>query len=245
MTVFQIRALKRDEDKEKGSKLRAKGEIPAIFYRKNTQSIPLKLKQKDVNALLKAPKGLVRIQMDNNQTVLAVAKEVQLEPVGNHPLHIQFEGIKEGEAFHISLPIKIEHDKNCDWEKNKGQCIQKISHLNVELLPKDMPDAIHVNVDNLNIGDTLTVEDLKFKGIKFLDNPHTEVLSITYTRVMDLGVQPAAATEITAVADSETPATNSPAAPGPNAPHHPHTPTTQIPPNTHTHTHNHTKAGKH
>jgi large subunit ribosomal protein L25 len=185
MTISNLKAKRRGSDAPSSKRLRIEGEIPAIYYNKQHQSIPLKIAQKDLDHLLKGPLGPIRLTLENNETLLVVAKEIQKDPVGRRPIHMTFEGIKEGEAFHITLPIKLDYDENCGWMKEKGTAELRISKLNVEVLPKEMPEAIHININQLAIGDMLTVEDLKIRGVKFLDNPHLEVVSIVYRQIVE------------------------------------------------------------
>ena len=167
MAIVQLKAKKRPPHSPSSKRLRLEGEIPAIYYDKEHHSIPLKISQKDVDQFMKGPMGPVRLTLDNNEVLLVVAKEVQRDHLGKKPIHMTFEGIKEGETFHIHLPIKLDYDENCGWMKENGVAELRVSKLHVEVLPKEMPEAIHININHLKIGDQLMVEDLKIRGIKF------------------------------------------------------------------------------
>lgn len=185
MAIFGLHTRKREAKKTVSTKqLRIQGEIPAIYYRKDAPSVSLLILQKEMEALLKTSSHLVRLDIEGDKSVLAVFKEVQRDPVTQKALHMSFEGIKEGEMIHVSLPVKLDFKENCQWMKEHGRLMQKVFHLHVEVQPHKMPELITIDINHLHVGSTLHISDLKVPGMKFLDNSHTEVVNIAHFKII-------------------------------------------------------------
>jgi len=73
----------------------------------------------------------------------------------------------------------------------EGGLLQESMHkLNVECLPKNIPQSLEIDVTELNIGDTIHVADLNFENITILNPEDTIVVSVVLPKV-EKEVEPA------------------------------------------------------
>jgi large subunit ribosomal protein L25 len=106
--------------------------------------------------------------------------------------------------------------------KQGGRLITKVRKVKVRALPSSLPDSITLSVDNLLIGDSIRIGDLKQDGVTFLDSPNNIIVGVRVTRAV-VEETPAAVAATTAAgaapaAAGAAPAAGAKAAPGAAAP---------------------------
>ena len=96
-----------------------------------------------------------------------------------HILHADFIAIAKGAKVHVAVPIHFEHEEQC-LGKKAGGVIDHLTTIDVEVLPKNIPDEILVDIANLEIGGSIHLSDIKLpKGItliKPVDENHNPIL---------------------------------------------------------------------
>ena len=177
-------------------KLKRQGAVPAVIYGAKTEAQPLQIAARDIENLLAHAVGeniLVELEIDSDgqkSTRAALIHEVQHEPVGGHIVHIDFQAVNMNEVIRASIPI--EPSGEATGVKNFGGILeQSLRSLEVECLPKDLPDIITVDVSALNVGDSLHVKDLPLSsGVTALEDADLTVFLVAAPTVVE---EPAAA----------------------------------------------------
>ena len=183
MAQTQLKAEVRKEiAKNEGNKLRRQGIIPAILYGKKEKSIPLKINEKDFHQVLSTEAENIVIALkikDENKisTKTVVLKETQHHPVSKNLLHIDFHTISLKEKLTTHIPLMVTGES--PGVKTGGILEHLLWEIEVECLPTQIPEDIKVDISLLNIGDSISVRDLKPpEGVKILDDPEKMVLII-------------------------------------------------------------------
>src|SRR5512137_1292274 len=89
-------AIREGIGKEKAKKLRAKGQIPAIFYGPRSQTIPLVIDSKELVKVLQTEAGEnVLIDLDirkgtQSDRKVVMLKDIQIDPLQRKTLHTDF-----------------------------------------------------------------------------------------------------------------------------------------------------------
>ena len=177
-TVFTLHAKGR-EDSGKGASRRLRrlaGEIPAIVYggKKDPQS--LTLIHKDVLKALENEayySHIISLDVDGKSQDV-VLKDVQRHPAKTVILHLDFLRINKTTALTIRVPLHFINEDNCVGVKKEGGIISHtMSELEVQCLPKDLPEFIEVDVSELALGSTLHISDIKLpKGVESVALSH-------------------------------------------------------------------------
>ena len=90
---------------------------------------------------------------------LALIQEVQHHPLKGSVLHVDFHAVKTDENLTAEIPVEPIGEAN--GVKNFGGLLeQSMRTVEVECLPRDLPEIIRVDVSALNIGDSIHVKDL-------------------------------------------------------------------------------------
>ncbi len=177
MTEEIILNVKRRTPSTKGelNRLRKEGYVPGVFYYKDVEgsqyfSVPFSSLKKLVYT---TETHMVKLLFDDGQEYQAVMKEVQFDPLSEQVLHVDFQGVKFGETITVQVPVV--HVGQSIGLKEGGLLTQFIHKLDIECLPRQIPEKLEVDITDMKIGDTLHVRDLSFENVKIL-NPKDSII---------------------------------------------------------------------
>jgi large subunit ribosomal protein L25 len=170
-------------------KLRRQEIVPASICAKGETSQLVQVDKKEITKLLANATSehvLVDLEIaDGSKTTnrLALIQEVQHHAVRRDVIHVDFHAVRADEKLHAAIPIEPIGEPN--GVKNFGGVMDIAIHeLDVECLPKDLPDIIRVDVTELNIGQSIHVRDLQLPaGVVAKANPELTVVSVSAPRV--------------------------------------------------------------
>lgn len=195
------------ETKGKGAarKLRAGGRVPAVLYGRGQESRSLSLDPHALQKLLHASDaGMntlidLRISGGDGPERVVLVKEIQRDPVRGHPLHVDLYQVDLAASVEVSVPIHL-MGRPQGVELRDGILDHSLRELEIECLPRAIPESIEVEVSALDIGDSIHVRDLTLPaGVTLRSDPDLSVASVVAARV----VEEAAAA---AVVEGEVPA---------------------------------------
>lgn len=166
--------------KNASRRIRQEGMIPAILYGAGTVSIPLTLNKKDVFAILKAETGentIFRISF-NSETRNTMIKELQKDPVTDEILHADLIQIVMDNVISVSVPIVLVGE--AVGVKAEGGFVDFVTReVEIECLPKNIPEQLEIDISSLHLHQSLKVEDLSSPGeITLVTDPNTVVVLI-------------------------------------------------------------------
>lgn len=178
-------------------KLKALGSVPAVIYGAKHEAQNLQVSRRDMSALLSHASGeniLVELEIagDKAENRLALVQEVQHSPVGGDILHVDFHAVSMDEK--ITADVPLEPVGIAEGVKTFGGLLeQSLRSLEVECLPKDLPDRIDVDVTRLNIGDAVHVREIKLpEGVTTRIQPDLTAFSVMAPTVEEEPVAAAA-----------------------------------------------------
>ena len=167
--------------------LRRDGKIPAILYGPDTQPILLSIQTHDFELLLKdynVSQMVLDLVVKNGKTIKksVMVKELQTHPVSHSLLHVDFYEISMTRKIKVNVPV-VTTGKSAGEEL--GGVVQIIRReLEVLCLPGEIPDSITVDITELEIGDSLHVEDINLEGdIEIPAEVNFTVLTVTSPKV--------------------------------------------------------------
>lgn len=175
METVVIEAQKREERGKKLKGLRNQGLIPAVVYGKKFKSLPIVIDRKTFEKRILASgagkNALISLKMTGAKEVSVITNAIQRDPLTDDILHIDFTHIVMDEAIKTRVPIELV-GLPIGVKETGGVLIHGLREVEVECLPKDIPDKFSIDVSELNIGDSLHVSDLtQVAKVKVLANP--------------------------------------------------------------------------
>ena len=162
MELIELNAKTR-EGKGKGAarKLRAVNAIPAIVYGAKVDPLKLSVDIPTFDKIIRdnGSSGLFfDLTIDGGDKKMVMLKEIQMDPFGLKYLHVDFHEIDMDHKVSVSVPVETEGVAAGVKEGGMLQIIRR--DLDVLCKPKDTPESISIDISNLEIGDSVHVEDI-------------------------------------------------------------------------------------
>lgn len=180
----KILKAKKREITTKGAinQLRKSGFVPGIYYSKGKDQITFSVEEVALNKLVfTSETSIIQLSFDGEEQLGCVIKDVQFDPVTDKVVHFDVQGVTLGELLQIELPISL---IGTSAGVKDGGILQELTHkLDVECLPRDIPQHIEIDISGLKVGESIHVRDLSFENIKILNNEDTVIVSIVHPKI--------------------------------------------------------------
>ncbi|MEM6279856.1 MAG: 50S ribosomal protein L25 [Verrucomicrobiota bacterium] len=163
-TQETLQAEKREVKGTTASKrLRRSGIVPAVIYGSDQREYTIQLNSKsfyDVAKKQASQNFIVNLEIEGakEKTKLAIVQDIQRDPLTGSLIHVDFRAVNENDTIHATIPIFLEGEPA--GVKAGGLLEQVLREIEVFCRPGDLPEAIHNQVTELEIGDSLKVKDL-------------------------------------------------------------------------------------
>ena len=161
--------------------LRRQGKLPAVIYGHHLQPVAITLDARETSRLIAGitPSHLITIQVGKEKHTVLV-REKQRHPVQGVLLHIDFLAVSMTEKLRANIFIELVGDAPAVKEFD-GLLVTGVEEVEVECLPKDLPERIQVDISGLRqIGDSLHVRDIQFSSaVDILTDPGEMVVLVT------------------------------------------------------------------
>lgn len=199
---------------KKVKQLRREGMVPAVVYGSEVEATPVMASAVAAEkAWREAGKHhVVELTLDG-KTRLALIKSADLEPVKRRLRHLSLHVVKQNEKVQTEVPIKVEGEGETPAEKAGLVVLKTIETVDVEALPKNLPDFVQVPGERLvAAGDHLTVSDIiGQEGVTVLSEPGQIVVTVYEPSALAAANEAAAGeatdeSEVAAENGAETPA---------------------------------------
>ena len=153
-------------------RLRRAGRVPAIVYGGEAQPLNIELDHNEIYHALRKEAfhaSILDMELDGkSQSVLLRA--VQWHPYKQLVLHIDFQRVDATHAITTKVPLHFINGENSPAVKVGHALISHVqSELEITCLPADLPQAIEVDLSNLEAGAILHLADIQLpKGVTFV-----------------------------------------------------------------------------
>ncbi len=190
MSTLKITAEEREHTgKGVARKMRQAGRIPAVLYGQGHDGVSLSLDSYELNQLLSTTGARTSVlelevkgsERSGSQNVLI--KEVQKHPYKDLILHMDLLEIAMDEVISVMVPIEIVGTAK-GVKLDGGILEMKRRELEIVCLPNIIPDSITFDVSELEIGDTIHVEELTVAdGITIPHDTNFTILTVVAAAV--------------------------------------------------------------
>ena len=161
--IVQFKVEKREKSGTGNSReLRSKNHIPGIVYGEKKDPILISLDEKILKINIQ-DSGFFSKQCElhlGGETLKVLPKDVQLHPVKESILHIDFLRVGENTTVTLYVPVKFINENSCPGLK-QGGVINTVRH-EVELKTpvSKIPEFLEANLDGLEIGDSIHISSI-------------------------------------------------------------------------------------
>lgn len=178
-------------------RLRKQGYIPAIVYGHKQESIPVAIHLHEFEHLMHQGAHLFELDIEGHKETVLL-KHIQYNYLGTEPIHVDLTRVDLTERVSVMVPIVLRG--TAKGVKEGGILQQMLTDIEIECFVADIPDAIKVDISELEKGSSLHAKDIKLpENIKLITDPEAVVAIITEPVEEEI----AEAAEETAAAASE------------------------------------------
>jgi len=193
MEKTTLKASERKEfNKSAVRKIRKEGKVPGVFYSKHNPPLHINVADTAINPLIFTSKThLISLEIEGQEERDCIIKDVQFDPVTDKVIHFDLFGLTKGEKIKLEVPVQL---VGTPIGVKEGGIIQQVMHkLEVECLPRNIPEHIVIDVTELKLGDSIHIGNLQFEDIEFIDPNETLIVQVTHAKIKE-EVAPAAET---------------------------------------------------
>jgi large subunit ribosomal protein L25 len=178
-TVLQ--AKKRESGKRSTlSQLRKDGQLAAVIYGYQTESLPISLDYKETAKAVQrlGYTSIFKIEIEGKQ-LNAVLTDIQRDALKGHVKHVDFLAVNMKEELEVEVPISLVGTSI--GVKDGGVITQPNHTVKVKVKPSDIPDSIEIDISKLAVGDTLSVGDVRdqFNNFTILQEDDYTLATVT------------------------------------------------------------------
>ena len=177
--AIQIDVKRRDRAGKGASRaLRRQGDIPAVLYGGKKPPEGLYLEERDVLRLLNTFGAYTRVidLMIEGKGVQALVRAIQLHPVTDRPLHVDFLRASKETVVRVMVPVHFVNEEACVALKRGGVLNVVRPQLEVQCSPLVIPEHISFDLAKADFGASIRVSQALDvpKGVKILAHGHEE-----------------------------------------------------------------------
>ncbi|HEU4801107.1 MAG TPA: 50S ribosomal protein L25 [Gemmatimonadales bacterium] len=164
--------------------LRQQGMVPAVIYGHGREPESLTLEAAALGKLLltATAASVLEVTVGSGAPVQALIREVQRNPVRQSEIvHLDLYEIHADETITVSVPVHLVG--TADGVRNFGGVLDHVlREVEIECLPRDLPEHIELDVTALGIGDSIHVRDISVPGAEVLQDGDLTVATVVAPR---------------------------------------------------------------
>lgn len=181
-------ALKAQSGRELGSsssrRLRREGRIPGVVYGLERDPLPVSVEYIEARNALTGDAGLnalLNLTIDGTDE-LCLVKDIQRHVVRDEVSHIDFIRVDPDADFELEVPLILIGESKAVANVS-GMVDQALFSVVISTKPTSIPNEIIVDISDMEVGDTIRVEDLQLpEGVKPAMSLEATVASAVVTR---------------------------------------------------------------
>lgn len=157
--------------------LRNEGFVPAVLYGFETDNKSIAVKERDVIMAVRevGRNGVVELDVEG-EVHNVVLHDFQKEVLRDNLTHIDFLAIDMDELLEVD--VFVNPVGKAAGESEGGVVEQPVREITIMVKPTAIPETFEVNIEALNIGDTITVGDIREEAPFEIVNEDEDVLVV-------------------------------------------------------------------
>lgn len=165
--------------KSESKRMRAEGNVPCVLYggKDQVHFYSPAILFKDL--IYTDQPRFVKLNIEGDEYD-AIMQDSQYHPVSEMILHVDFLLLNPSKKIKMNIPVQA--IGTSPGVQQGGKLITKLRMVSVRAFPKDMPEAIEVDITNLALGKSLRVSDLQAGKYEILNDPQISVISVDVPR---------------------------------------------------------------
>ncbi len=174
----------RKEGTRPSRRLRREGKIPAVVYGLDADPVAISVEWPDLRRCLTTdagPNALITLDIDG-ASHLSVVKDIQRHPTRRDVLHVDFLRVTEDQQIEVNVPVVLVGEAR-NVTMYDGMVDQSMYEMTISVTPTAVPQQIEIDISELELGETIKVEDVTLpEGAESAMSPEETVAIALITR---------------------------------------------------------------
>ena len=168
--IIQIQAEKRSKlGTGMSREFRSHKKVPGVIYGEKKDPIPITLDEKNLKIQV-SDSGFFSRQCEiriGDENFKVLPKDIQLHPVKESILHIDFLRVGENTTVTLFVPVKFMNENDCSGLR-QGGVLNIVRHeVEIKTLVSKIPEFLEANLSGLEIGDSIHISSISLdEGVK-------------------------------------------------------------------------------
>jgi len=158
-----VRAQKREgRGKNDARRVRRDGLVPVTVYGGSGETVAAVAPLRELAAILRSDSGrntIFTLDIEGLGPSEVMFHERQIDPIRGRLIHADFRRLVVGEKIEVTVPLHLVGDP-VGVRENQGYLEQVVRQIDVRCDPRDIPEAITVDVSHLDVHESLHISDL-------------------------------------------------------------------------------------
>ena len=191
---YILSGTKRENFGKRASKrYRRENLVPAEVYGASKDNQSILVNSFELTNQIKDPQfysNVIDLNVDKTR-IEVILKDIQRDPQKSHITHIDFLEVDQNVKITVNVPLSFINEDTCVGVKTSGGVISHIiTDVEISCLPKDIPENIEVDVQELDINQSIHLTEIKLPGgVEFLsvaDKDHDSAIVKCYQPVEEV-----------------------------------------------------------
>ncbi len=155
--------------------------VPGVIYG-GAEEVNFTAPAKAFKSLVYTPNfQLAEVQV-NGKAYRCILKDLQFDKITDELIHVDLLELVEDKKVVATIPLS--YVGTAAGVKAGGRLVTKMKALKVRTYPRDLKEKIEVNVEHMQVGDNIRVEDVKTENYEVLNSPRIPIASVVTTRAL-------------------------------------------------------------
>ena len=177
-----VRAVRREgRGKNDSRRARRNGQVPATMYGGGGEPVSALVPLRELAAILRSDTGrntIFTLEVEGVEATEVMFADRQIDPVRSRLIHADFKRLVKGEKIEATVPLRLIGEP-IGVREQAGVLEQIIRNVEIRCEPREIPEALEVDVTNLGVHDVLHVSDIPIsEGIEILAEPDVVIATI-------------------------------------------------------------------
>jgi large subunit ribosomal protein L25 len=173
--------LRTEYGKSATRQLRSQELVPGVIYG-GAQEVNFVAPAKAIRPLVYTSSFQIAEISVDGKTYRCILKDLQFDKVSDELIHIDMFELVEDKKVIATIPLS--YVGTAAGVKAGGRLVTKMKALKVKTLPKYLKSQIEVNVEAMEVGDNIRVEDVKEENYEVMNSPRIPIASVVTTRAL-------------------------------------------------------------
>jgi len=167
--------------KNNSRRARRDGQVPVTLYGGDGETIAALAPLKELAAILRSDSGfntIFTLDVEGVGTSEVMFRERQIDPVRGRLIHADFKRLVSGQKIEVTVPLRLVGEP-IGVREGSGILEQIVRSIDIRCEPREIPEALEVDVTNLGVHEVLHVSDIPAnERIEILEPPDAVIATV-------------------------------------------------------------------